>query len=46
MLEQIEHGAARTPYLKFGDRVSIEMLDAAGQSVFGALDAQVVRSGS
>jgi fumarylacetoacetate (FAA) hydrolase len=46
MLEQIEHGAARTPYLKFGDRVSIEMLDAAGKSIFGALDAQVVRSDS
>ena len=43
-LEQIEHGAARTPFLQFGDRVSIEMLDAAGNSIFGALDNQVVRS--
>jgi fumarylacetoacetate (FAA) hydrolase len=43
-LEQIEHGAPRTPFLQFGDRVSIEMLDAAGRSIFGALDNRVVRS--
>ncbi len=43
MLEQIEHGAPRTPFLKFGDRVSIEMLDARGRTIFGALDNQVVR---
>ena len=43
MLEQIEHGAARTPFLEFGDRVSIEMLDAGGASIFGALDNQVIK---
>src|SRR5687768_11273841 len=42
-LEQIEHGAPRTPFLQFGDRVSIEMLDSAGRSIFGALDNQVVK---
>ena len=31
------------PYLKFGDRVRIEALDAAGRSVFGEID-QVVAS--
>ena len=45
MLEQIEHGAPRTPFLQFGDRVSIEMFDAAGRSIFGALDNQVVKAG-
>ena len=44
-LEQIEHGAPRTPFLQFGDRVSIEMFDAAGRSIFGALDNRVVRNG-
>jgi len=44
-LEQIEHGAPRTPFLKFGDRVSIEMFDAEGRSIFGALDNRVVHSG-
>lgn len=43
MLEQIEHGAPKTPFLQFGDRVSIEMLDAAGRSIFGALDNKVVK---
>jgi fumarylacetoacetate (FAA) hydrolase len=43
-LEQIEFGAPKTPFLKFGDRVRIEMFDAAGVSLFGALDNQVVRS--
>jgi fumarylacetoacetate (FAA) hydrolase len=45
MLEQIESGGPRTPFLQFGDRVSIEMLDAAGRSIFGALDNRVVKSG-
>jgi fumarylacetoacetate (FAA) hydrolase len=43
-LEQIEQGKPVTPFLKFGDRVRIEMLDAAGRSIFGAIDQQVVRS--
>jgi fumarylacetoacetate (FAA) hydrolase len=41
--ERIAHGEARTPFLKFGDRVRMEMLDAAGTSVFGAIDQAVVR---
>ena len=44
-LEQLESGEARTPFLKFGDRVSIEMLDARGRSIFGALDNRVVPLG-
>jgi fumarylacetoacetate (FAA) hydrolase len=44
VLEQLEHGAPRTPFLQFGDRVRIEMLDAHGRSVFGAIDQQVVRA--
>jgi fumarylacetoacetate (FAA) hydrolase len=40
-LEQIEFGAPRTGFLRFGDRVRIEMFDAAGRSLFGAID-QVV----
>jgi fumarylacetoacetate (FAA) hydrolase len=44
-LEQLESGAPRTPFLQFGDRVSIEMVDARGQSIFGALDNRVVKAG-
>ncbi len=43
MIETIEHGAPRTPFLKFGDRVRIEMLDDAGASIFGAIDQEVAR---
>lgn len=41
MYETIEHGAPKTPFLRFGDRVRIEMLDATGASIFGAIDHEV-----
>ena len=41
--ERIAHGTPKTPYMKCGDRVRIEMLDASGKSVFGAIDQTVVR---
>ncbi|MBS1200610.1 MAG: hydrolase family protein [Proteobacteria bacterium] len=44
MLETLARGAPVTPFMKFGDRVRIEMLDGQGQSIFGAIDQQVVRS--
>ena len=40
-VETLRDGKPATPYLKFGDRVKIEMTDAAGNSVFGAIE-QVV----
>ena len=45
MLEQLESGQPRTPFLRFGDRVRIEMLDAQGRSIFGAIDQRVVAVG-
>ena len=39
--EMIEHGAARTPFLKVGDRVTVEMLDEGGRNVFGTIDEEV-----
>lgn len=41
MYETIEQGAPITPFLRYGDTVRIEMLDAAGASIFGAIE-QVV----
>ena len=41
MYEAIETGRAKTPYMKFGDQVRIEMLDADGHSIFGAIDQRV-----
>jgi fumarylacetoacetate (FAA) hydrolase len=42
-LETIENGKPITPFLRFGDRVRIEMLDAQGRSIFGAIDQEVQR---
>jgi fumarylacetoacetate (FAA) hydrolase len=43
MLETLWHGAPKTPWLNFGDRVRIEMLDGDGRSIFGAIEQEVVR---
>jgi fumarylacetoacetate (FAA) hydrolase len=40
--ETIRHGAPRTQFLRVGDRVRIEMCDAAGGSLFGAIEQTVV----
>jgi fumarylacetoacetate (FAA) hydrolase len=42
-VETILKGKPRTPFLRFGDRVRIEMLDETGRSIFGAIDQQVMR---
>jgi len=44
-LETIENGSPKTPFLKFGDRVKMEMLDLDGRSIFGAIDQEVQRYG-
>jgi fumarylacetoacetate (FAA) hydrolase len=36
-VEILEQGHARTPFLKYGDRIGIECLDEEGQSIFGAI---------
>lgn len=41
MVETIETGEARTPFLRFGDTVRIEMKDRAGRSIFGAIEQKV-----
>jgi len=41
-IETLRTGAPKTPFLKFGDTVRIEMLDAGGKSLFGAIE-QVVQ---
>jgi len=43
LVEQVETGEAKTPFLRFGDTVRIEMLDAQGASVFGAIEQRVER---
>ncbi|MCE9680090.1 fumarylacetoacetate hydrolase family protein [Shewanella sp. AS1] len=43
MLETIAEGKPSTSFMKFGDRVRIEMLDEEGKSIFGSIDQQVVQ---
>jgi fumarylacetoacetate (FAA) hydrolase len=41
MYETIEQGAPKTPFMRFGDTVRIEMMDAEGSTIFGAIDQEV-----
>jgi len=43
MVETITKGRPMTPFLRFGDRVRIEMRDSAGLSIFGAIEQEVER---
>jgi fumarylacetoacetate (FAA) hydrolase len=42
-VETLRDGQPKTPFMRFGDRIRIEMLDAAGRSIFGAIDQVVER---
>jgi fumarylacetoacetate (FAA) hydrolase len=42
MIETIKDGAPKTPFMKAGDTIKIEMKDGLGQSIFGAIDQKVV----
>jgi fumarylacetoacetate (FAA) hydrolase len=43
-IETVDHGKATTSYMKFGDTVRIEMLNAHGASLFGAIDQRMVQA--
>ena len=45
MIETIRDGQPSTPFMRFGDRVRMEMLDAQGASIFGAIDQQMIAAG-
>ena len=40
-IETIESGGPKTPFMRFGDVVRIEMKDGAGHSIFGAIEQTV-----
>ena len=42
MIETIQNGAPTTNFMAFGDRISIEMFEESGQSIFGRIDQTVV----
>jgi fumarylacetoacetate (FAA) hydrolase len=44
MLEKIHEGVIKTPFMKVGDSVKIEMLDREGRNVFGTIQQKVVKA--
>ncbi len=42
MIEQIKMGEMKTPFMKNGDEISIEMLDINGESIFGQINQKVI----
>jgi fumarylacetoacetate (FAA) hydrolase len=42
-VEKLRDGQPSTPFLKFGDHLRIDITDAAGASIFGAIEQQIVR---
>jgi fumarylacetoacetate (FAA) hydrolase len=45
-LETLASGKPSTPWLAFGDTVRIEMLDADGRSIFGAIEQRIEAAGA
>ena len=45
-VETLEQGKPVTPFMSYGDRVRIEMLDRDGRSIFGAIDQVVAPPGA
>lgn len=41
-IETIEQGEPKTPFMRYGDRVAMEMQDKSGASIFGRIDQQIV----
>lgn len=44
MIETIEEGKPKTPFMKPGDTIDIEMMGEDGQSVFGRISQKVVKA--
>jgi fumarylacetoacetate (FAA) hydrolase len=45
-VETLRDGQPKTPFMRFGDCIRIEMLDTAGRSIFGAIEQLVERHGT
>ena len=41
MLEILEHGKAKTPFMAYGDVIRIEMKNQQGQNIFGSIEQEV-----
>lgn len=43
-IEIVDQGAPKTEFMRFGDRIRMEVVDSQGRSVFGAIDQKVVQA--
>lgn len=43
MIETIRDGQPKTRFMTFGDSIKLEMLNREGQSIFGAIEQQVIK---
>jgi len=43
-IEMIEQGGAQTGFMRFGDRVLMDVIGSDGRSLFGAIDQRVVKA--
>lgn len=43
-IEMVENGEPKTPFMSFGDRVSMQTFAADGSSLFGAINQRVMRA--
>jgi fumarylacetoacetate (FAA) hydrolase len=44
VIELLDEGASKTAFMRFGDVVRMEVYDATGQSIFGALEQRVIKA--
>jgi fumarylacetoacetate (FAA) hydrolase len=44
LVEQVELGAAKEDFLRFGDEIEIDMFDHHGETIFGAIKQKLVKS--
>ncbi|MFN0111845.1 MAG: fumarylacetoacetate hydrolase, partial [Blastocatellia bacterium] len=44
VIEMLDEGASKTNFMRFGDTVRMEVFDANGHSIFGAIEQRVVKA--
>jgi fumarylacetoacetate (FAA) hydrolase len=44
IVQLIDEKREKTSFMQFGDRATIEIFDAGNQSVFGAIDQEVIQA--
>jgi fumarylacetoacetate (FAA) hydrolase len=44
LVEQVELGAAKTDFLRFGETIRIDMFDHNGDTIFGAIEQKLVKA--